>query len=160
MPVRAPAPAPPLRPVAEILVGLGEPLDFGETRDGHRRFTPILGGTFRGLPADSGDPGFAPAIAAIDAEILPGGGDRQLLRSDGAVEIDAGYTARLASGGLLGIRALGVRVPGEGGRPPYFRVQIRFETADPELAELQRALFVADGVREASEVRHTVYRVE
>ncbi|PIO50974.1 DUF3237 domain-containing protein [Leucobacter sp. OAMLP11] len=158
-PVHTPASAPPLRPVAEILVALGEPLDFGGTRDGRRRFTPILGGTFRGLPVEPRGPGFASAVAAIDAEILPGGGDRQLLRSDGAVEIDASYAARTGAGTLIGIRARGIRVPHPTGGRPYFRVHLRFEVAAPELAALQSMLFVADGVREADAVRHTVFAV-
>lgn len=38
-------------------------------------------------------------------------------------------------------------------------VQLRFETSSEELAALQHALYVADGVREADQVRHTVYLV-
>ena len=187
---------PALSPVCEIIVELGESRDFGATRDGERRFTPILGGELRGIAdAEAGD-----AVRGLRAAILPGGGDRQLLlRQAGAagaadpeadpaaapaagpaavpaagpaavaptavaptavpaVEIDARYDARTEQGALIGMRAVGVRR----GRPDgsvYFRVTIRFETADPALAELQDALFVADGVREADRVRHTVYRV-
>lgn len=170
--------APPaLAPVAEVVVELGEPLDFGRTRDGVRRFTPILGGELRGIP---GSPA-GEALRGLRAEILPGGGDRQLVRADGAVEIDARYDARTADGALIGLHAAGLRrvldpgdpepgagtsdapvggTPGTpGGAGVYFRVALRFETADPALAELQNALFVADGVREADRVRHTVYRV-
>lgn len=152
-------PAPRLRPVAEIRVSLGEPLEFGETRDGRRRFTSILGGSFHGLPGEPGASAPERAVAALDAEILPGGGDRQLLRPDGAVEIDASYTARTSEGALIGIRALGLRASGAAGGAPYFRVQLRFETADPGLSALQTTLFVADGVREADAVRHRVYAV-
>ena len=146
--------APPtLAPVAEVIVELGEPLDFGRTRDGIRRFTPILGGEVRGIPGTAA----GEALRGLRAEILPGGGDRQLVRPDGAVEIDARYDARAAEGALIGLRATGVRRASADG--VYFRVALRFETADSALAELQDALFIADGVREADRVTHTVYRV-
>lgn len=142
-------------PVLEIEVLLGESVDVGITRDGHRRFTPILGGTVRGLSSGSG-------FSTLSAEILPGGGDRQLIRAGSAdgqvVEINASYDAQTATGTLIGIQARGVRTTTVDG--VYFRVAIRFETADPALAGLQDALFVADGTRDADRVRHTVYRVE
>ncbi|HNP56263.1 MAG TPA: DUF3237 domain-containing protein [Gordonia sp. (in: high G+C Gram-positive bacteria)] len=147
--------SPVLVPVAEIEVILGESVDVGITRDGHRRVTPILGGTVRGLPSAEDS-----VVEALRAEIRPGGGDRQLIRGSGdglVVEIDATYDARTAEGALIGIRAQGVRTTSEAG--VYFRVTIRFETADPALAGLQDALFIADGTRDADRVRHTVYRV-
>lgn len=142
--------APGLEAVAEIIVNLGEPRVFGDTRDGHRRMTPVLGGTLRGL-AQAG------AGAALEAEILAGGGDHQIVRADGTVEIDARYEARTSAGAYIGIRASGIRRTVESA--VYFRVALRFEAAAPELDWLQGALFVADGVREAESVRHTVYRV-
>lgn len=151
------SPTPTLTAVCEIVVELGTARHHGVTRDGLRRVTPILGGSIRGV-AGSG-------AVALRAEILPGGGDRQLVRSDGAggevVEIDARYDARTASGALLTLHASGVRhVPAPGSADPVlFRVALRFETADPALAPLQNALHIADGVREADLVRHTVYRV-
>ena len=168
---------PALVPVAEIVVRLGPSIDFGETRDGRRRVTPILGGELTwfgigdggGVGSVGGGAGVGAASAPhglrdLRARILPGGGDRQLVRVDAAtgdeiVEIDARYDAVAESGAPIGIRASGVRrrPSGEGG--VYFRVALRFETADPALAELQNALFAADGARLADEVRHTVYRV-
>lgn len=134
----------------EIEVQLGEPIDFGITRDGHRRLTPILGGEVRGVTGSS--------FERLHAEILPGGGDRQLIRPDGTVEIDARYEAMTAGGQALAIIAMGIRrATAEG---VYFRAQIRFETSESVLAELQNALFMATGVREADRVLHTVYRVE
>lgn len=149
--------APRLVPVCEVEVLLGEAMDLGTTREGHRRNSPILGGTVKGR--DGGE------LATLRAAILPGGGDRQRIRGDGAsgtlIEIDAQYDARTDSGTLLALRARGVRhVPGPdapGG--VLFRVAVQFETSDPELSTLQNGLYVADGVREADRVRHTVYRV-
>ena len=102
--------SPVLVPVAEIEVILGESVDVGITRDGHRRVTPILGGTVRGLPSAEDS-----VVEALRAEIRPGGGDRQLIRGSGdglVVEIDATYDARTAEGALIGIRAQGVPVAG------------------------------------------------
>jgi len=174
---------PRLEAVCEIVVELGESLDFGETRRGLRRITPILGGSIAGL---SGAP-LGDAVRALRAEILSGGGDRQLVRApessvDGAltvdssagfpvaagagagsvVEIDARYDAKTEQGALISIHAVGVRRT-PGAEDPdgvvYFRVAIDFETADPALAALQDSLFVADGVRQQDRVRHIVYRV-
>ena len=139
-----------LTAVAEIRVELGEQMDSGFVRDGRRRFTPILGGSFSALGA--GGP-----LAGLDAEILPGGGDRPLVRIDGPIEIGARYLPRTADGELIEIGARGIRRADAGG--VYFRVAMRFATAAPELAALQDALYIADGVREAGAVRHTVYRV-
>lgn len=142
-----------LEAICEILVELGDPSHHGRTRDGERRVTPIIGGTVRGLSGTAAGAG----LHALRASILPGGGDRQLIRPDGSVEIDAAYDARTDTGALIAMRVTGIRR--HAGTRMYFRVAVRFETAAPGLAELQDALFVADGVREDGFVRHTVYRV-
>jgi len=112
--------------------------------------TPVLGGRLRGFAAE-------PSATGFSADILSGGGDRQLIRPDGTVEIDASYEARTLSDEHIGIRASGIRRLNDD--TVYFRVALRFETAAPALAWLQDALFIADGVRETEHVRHTVYRV-
>jgi hypothetical protein len=126
------------------------------TRAGHRRVVPVLGGRITGLFA---------------ADILPGGADWQLVRPDGAIEIDTRYSARTADGGHVYIRTFGVR----SGRPEvlealvrgdpvdpsdyYFRLGVRLETAVPALAALEQSVFVASAVREADRVRYAAYRV-
>ncbi len=57
---------------------------------GERRIVPILGGTFAG-----------PNIAGV---VLAGGADRQLLRADGVLELDALYEMRTDDGTLLSVR--------------------------------------------------------
>ena len=126
------------------------------TRAGHRRVVPIAGGQVRGL---------------FDAEILPGGADWQLVRPDGAVEIDTRYSARTGAGEYVHFRTSGVR-----SGPPeiiaallrgvpvdpseyYFRVGVHLETSAPRLAALERSIFVASAVREADPVYYTAYRV-
>jgi hypothetical protein len=143
---------PTLHPVCELEVLLGEPRDHGVTRDGHRKFTPVLGGWLRGLPGTE--------FESLHAEVLPGGGDRQLWREDNGVtivEIDASYDVKTETCELISVRVEGIRnVSGEG---TYFMVQLRFETSSLAHAGLQRALFVADGVRQADRVQHTVFLV-
>ncbi|GAA1596324.1 DUF3237 family protein [Leucobacter chromiireducens] len=137
-----------LKPACQIAVTLGAPLTFGVTRDGERRVTPILGGTLLGI---------GESFAGLRAAVLPGGSDRQLVRADGTVEIDARYEARTDAGELIGIHASGIRRATPDG--VYFRAVLRFEAASATWAALQDAVFLADGAREANAVRHTVFRV-
>ena len=147
---------PELVPAFEVVVDLGPLDDYGATRAGRRRVIPILGGTIAG---------------GIDATVLPGGADWQLVRADGALEIDGRYSARTADGDLLYLQVSGVRsgppevlaalLSGEAVSPEeyYFRTTIRVETSSVTLAHLEHTLFVASCIREASVVRYTAYRV-
>ncbi|MER7458871.1 DUF3237 domain-containing protein [Micromonospora sp. NPDC126480] len=151
------APAVPgLEAAFDVAARLGTLEDHGVTRAGHRRVVPVVGGQVTGL---------------FEADILPGGADRQLVRPDGAVEIDARYSARTADGGHVDIRTVGVR----SGRPEilaallrgdavdvseyYFRLCVRLETSVPALAVLEQCVFVASAIREGDRVRYTAYRV-
>ncbi|WP_155389208.1 DUF3237 domain-containing protein [Catellatospora paridis] len=150
------APTPALEHAFDVEVQLGPLEDHGVTRAGHRRVVPIVGGRVRGL---------------FDAEILPGGADWQLVRADGAIEIDTRYSARTAVGEHVYLRTFGVR-----SGPPevlgallhddpvdpseyYFRIGVRLETSAPRLALLEQSVFVASAIREADRVRYTAYRV-
>jgi hypothetical protein len=140
----------------DVVVHLGPLADHGRTRAGHRRVIPIVGGRISG---------------GLDAEILPGGADWQVVRDDGAIEVDGRYTARTSDGELLYLRVAGVRsgapdvlaalLRGEDVPPDryYFRTVVTIETASPRLAHLEHAVFVASCVREADAVRYTAYRV-
>ena len=144
--------APSLQAVCEIEVLLGEPRNLDIASDRGRRITPILGGTLRGLDGTG--------FEGLRGEVLPGGADRQLWREESgitSIDIDARYDAQLNSGALVSLHATGLRRASDAG--VYFMVQLRFETSAPELAVAQQALFIADGVRDADRVRHTVYRV-
>ena len=152
----AAAPVPGLERAFDVDARLGPLEDHGTTRAGHRRVVPIAGGQVRGL---------------FDAEILPGGADWQLVRPDGAVEIDTRYSARTPAGEYVHFRTSGVRsgppeviealLRGELVDPSeyYFRVGVHLETAAPRLAALERSIFVASAVREANRVYYTAYRV-
>ncbi|WP_374316144.1 DUF3237 domain-containing protein [Microbacterium sp.] len=147
---------PELAPAFDVVVHLGGVDDYGVTRAGHRRIIPILGGTITG---------------EVEATILPGGADWQLVRTDGALEIDGRYSARTADGSLLYLQVSGVRsgppevlaalLAGEDVAPDayYFRTTLRVETSAPVLAPLEHAVFVASCLRDAASVRYTAYRV-
>ncbi|GAA5060977.1 DUF3237 domain-containing protein [Nocardia callitridis] len=149
-------PVPSLAAAFEVAADLGPMQDHGVTRAGHRRVVPIVGGRITGL---------------FEADVLPGGADWQVVRPDGAIEIEARYSAHTPKGEHVHIRTYGVR----SGRPEvlaalqrgdqvdpseyYFRLVVRLETSSPRLVELEQALFVAAALREAGQVRYTAYRV-
>jgi len=149
-------PVPTLEAAFEVDVTLGALEDHGTTRAGHRRVIPITGGRITG---------------AVDAVILPGGADWQLVRPDGSVEIDGRYSARTSEGDYLLLHAVGVRsgspevlealLRGAAVSPTeyYFRTVVTIETAAPRLAAMERELYVASCIREADAVRYTAYRV-
>ncbi|TVZ02775.1 DUF3237 domain-containing protein [Trebonia kvetii] len=150
------APVPGLEPAFEVDALLGPLEDHGVTRAGHRRVVPIASGRITGM---------------FDAEILPGGADWQVVRSDGSIEIDTRYSARTPDGEYVHLRTSGVRsgppavlealLRGETVDPAeyYFRVAVHLETSAPRLAALERSLFVASAIREANRVAYTAYRV-
>lgn len=147
---------PTLEPAFEVEVHLAQPDDMGATRAGRRRIVPIVGGTVRG---------------GLDGDILPGGADWQVIRDDGAIEIDCRYSARTTTGDLVYLQVQGVRsgepavlealLRGDAVPPDeyYFRTAIRLETSAPELLHLQDSIYVASCIRDADRVRFTAYRV-
>jgi len=150
------APVPGLEHAFDVEVALGALEDHGETRRGHRRVVPIVGGSVSGL---------------FDAEILAGGADWQIVRPDGTIEVDARYTAKTAGGAHILIHATGVRsgppavlealLRGEPVDPSsyYFRTVVTLETSAAEHADLQRAVFVASAVRAEDRITYSAYRV-
>jgi len=160
--VTAVAPVPGLEPAFTVDARLGPLEDHGVTRAGHRRVVPIAGGRVGGLPDGE---------TRLDAAILPGGADWQVVRPDGTIEIDTRYSARTAAGEHVHFRTSGVRsgppsvlaalLRGEDVDPAayYFRVAVYLETSAPRLAFLERSIFVASAVRGADSVSYVAYRV-
>ncbi|WP_431246482.1 DUF3237 family protein [Leifsonia xyli] len=156
-------PEPALEAVLDVVVELGDLVDHGTTRSGHRRVIPILGGTMRGLGR------FASILPS--AQIERGGADWQVVRPDGAIDVDTRYTARTPQGALIYLQTSGVRTGsaeilaalgrGEIVDPAsyYFRLLVRFETSALDLQELEHGLFIASAARDAGRVTYTVYRV-
>ena len=141
-----------------VQVQPGKMQELGMTPKGLRRIIPILGGHFSG--------------PEIRGEVVPGGYDWQLLRSDGVAEIEARYLLRTNDGALLTIVNTGLRhgpkevmdrmARGEYVDPEhyYFRSVPVFETASEKYHWLTTHVFVASGVRKPDMVIISVYMVK
>ncbi|MFV0374313.1 DUF3237 domain-containing protein [Microbacterium sp.] len=147
-------PIPTLEPAFEVVAELGALEDHGDTRVGHRRIIPVIGGRVTG---------------EFEGEILPGGADWQIVRRDGSIDVDGRYSARATDGALAYMHAVGVRsgdpdvleslLRGEDVDPTayYFRAAITIECA--ARPELQNSVYVASYIRTAHSVEYVAYRV-
>ncbi|HEY1473506.1 MAG TPA: DUF3237 domain-containing protein [Pseudolabrys sp.] len=145
-------------PIFTIHAELAAIMNLGRTPYGERRIIDIIGGTVRG--------------PKLHGRILPGGADWQIVRSDGAADIQARYTIETDAGARILVTSDGLRhgpqavmerlASGERVDPAlyYFRTVMRFETADAGVDWLNRILALARGQREARSVRLDVYEVE
>jgi len=144
-------------PIFTIQAELESIMSLGQTPYGERRIIGILGGTVSG--------------PKLTGRILPGGADWQIIRGDGAADIQARYTIESETGARILVDSVGLRhgppevlaalARGESVDPEryYFRTVMRFETADPALDWLNRILALARGERQARSVRLDVYEV-
>jgi Protein of unknown function (DUF3237) len=144
-------------PIFTITAELDAIMNLGHTPYGERRIIGILGGAISG--------------PKLKGRILPGGADWQIVRSDGAADIQARYTIETDAGGRILVSSDGLRhgppavleslARGDRVDPSlyYFRTVMRFETADPAVDWLNRILALARGQREARAVRLDVYEV-
>jgi len=126
----------------------------GVTPGGHRCIVRVEGGAFAG-PRLRGD-------------ILPGGGDWVLERSDGSRRLDVRVTLRTDDGALIYAQYGGIfhtsaeifqqLTSGEAvdDSAYYFRTAPVFETASPRYAWLNRLLAIAYGQRTATRVTYSV----
>ena len=139
------ATAPALRFAFAIKAKVAPIKDLGQTARGHRRIIDIVGGDVHG--------------PRRDGEILPGGADGQIVRSDGTIEVVARYTIRSSAGALVYVQNEGLRVASpeivarmsRGEAVPVdsyrFRTAPRFETSAPALKWLEQSLFVGVATR-------------
>ena len=140
-----------------IKADLGELKSMGQAPLGERRAVDILGGTFEG--------------PLMRGEVLGGGADWQIARSDGALELDARYALREERGGLVQVISQGMRhgppevmarlARGENVDPAdyFFRTVMRFETGAAELAWLNKVIAVASAERKARRAELTAWRL-
>ena len=141
-----------------VRASLAPPIVTGQAPDGLRRFVPITGGTFAG--------------PLLSGKVVPGSGDWQIVRSDGALNAEARYILETADGVLIAVNNRGVRhaspeVMAQLNRgelvPPasyYFRTSATFEAPVGSAHEwVNRTLFVATAEREPSTAVIHFFRV-
>lgn len=146
------------QPIFTVHAELEPIMNLGHTPYGERRVIGISGGTVSG--------------PKLNGRILPGGSDWQIIRADGAADIQARYTIESDTGARILVYSAGLRhgppevmaqlAKGDNVDPSlyYFRTVLRFEAADPSVDWLNRILALARGQREARAVRLDVYEVE
>lgn len=145
------------QPIFQIRADLAAITDLGRTPYGQRRIIDILGGTVKG--------------ERLNGRVLPGGADWQIIRNDGAADIQARYTIQTETGARILVSSNGLRygppdvlerlTRGEDVDPSlyYFRTVMRFETSDSSVDWLNRILALARGQREARAVLLDVYEI-
>ena len=119
------------RLIWEAIVDVEEMRSMGHGALGERRIVPITGGAFRG----------GPGLEAFHGSVLPGGADRQLVRVDGAKELDALYEMEVADGTLLTIRNR-VIIDESNPGPRYAMSRIEVRAPEGPWAWLSRRLIV------------------
>jgi hypothetical protein len=151
-------PKPRLTQVYRLEATLGQPLDFGDTAQGHRRIVPQTGGTFTG--------------PELNGKLLPdASADWQIILPDGTALGDIRYTLQTDSGDLLYVQSRGVRhgsaeVLARLGRGEdvdaseyTFRTSTQIETAAADLDWLNKGVFISVGGRQAAGVIYETYLV-
>ena len=126
-------------------VSIGAAIHVSQVPLGERRFVPITGGSFEGKK--------------LSGEILPGGGDWQLIKPDGSAILHARYTLRTKDNALIYIENKGIRfgkpdvleklAKGEIVNPSkyYFRTAPQFETGVPQYMWLNNIIAICSGMR-------------
>ena len=137
------APAPTLVHVFSVRATLAPPLEVGEADGGRRRFIAITGGTVDG--------------PRLRGTVLAGGGDWQTIVPGGLTRVEARYFLKADDGTVIERLAKGEVVD-----PSlyYFRTTPAFKVKDGPHAWLQRAVFVARGIRNPDSVVIDYYMVE
>jgi hypothetical protein len=140
----------------DLTAEVGELVSLGPCPLGERRVVYITGGRFEG-PAMRGR--------------IVGGADWQILRSDGALELDARYAIEEESGAVVQVLSQGYRhgppevmarlARGEDVDPAsyFFRTAMRFETGAGGLAWLNKTIAVATAGRRARRVELRAWRL-
>lgn len=113
-----------------IEADITEAFQMGETVDGVRRAIPITGGRVHGKD--------------ITGEVLPGGADYQVDRSDGSTQISAVYMIRTDDGAIINVVNEGLIVPpGVANKDQlYFRTTPQFIAPNGKYGWLNNNIFV------------------
>jgi hypothetical protein len=142
------------RPLMTVRLTAAPALKLGAVPLGTRSFVPVTGGEFEG--------------PRLRGQVLPGGGDWLLLRSDGVLELDLRITLETDDHALISMTFQGLRhgLPdviaalgrGETVDPAtyYFRTLPRFETSTSQYAFLNRIITVGVGEALPDGARHRI----
>jgi hypothetical protein len=123
-----PGVTPPTTELAmELFVSISPAVAVGASDGGMRRFIPITGGHFTGN--------------GIKGDVMSGGADWQLSRSDGVTEVNALYSIKTDDGAVIVVDNQGIIVPGNGGIG-YARTQPRFHAPEGKYQWLNKTHFV------------------
>lgn len=152
------APMPGLTYAFTARVEVAAPIEQGTINGGRERFIPITGGTVTG--------------PLLTGTVLAGGGDWQTILPAGLARIEARYFIKADDGTVIAVTNPGVRTAsaevteqlarGDAVDPGayYFRSAPRFVAAGERYGWMQRAVFVARGIRRPDHVLLDVYRVD
>jgi hypothetical protein len=147
---------PKLEHVFNLEIEVEEPLEIGDTGNGHRRIIPIVGGIVSGR---------------IEGQVISAGADYQLFRLDRPTELVAKYVFETDEGSRVYVENYGIRSASPEAKERlrdgksvdsdevYFQSTPQFETADPNLEWLTRSIFIASGIRQPKGVKLAIYRV-
>jgi hypothetical protein len=148
---------PDLEFIYEANARLGAPISIGVTPDGARRIIPIVGGVVEG--------------PLIRGELIGGGADWQLTRTDGVTVVDATYALQTEDGAIIQIHNRGLRhgppevmaalARGEevDASAYYFRSAPEFVAPEGRYEWLNRSIFVCAGARYSQSIKLWVWRV-
>ena len=115
------------RPLLTLRLSTAPTQEIGAGPHGKRITFPIIGGSFEG--------------PRLRGQVLSGGDDWGVVRSDGVIELDLRVTLQTDDGALVHMTFSGIRDDANG----YFRTLPRFETAAPGYAFLNKLLAVGTG---------------
>ncbi|HWU03609.1 MAG TPA: DUF3237 domain-containing protein [Novosphingobium sp.] len=107
---------PRLELALEIIAEIADTIDMGTGPLGERRIVPITGGSFAGAGLLG---------QGLRGVVMPGGADRQLIRSDGVKQLSALYELRAQDGAVITVlnKVLVESLPG-GGRYAFSTPEI------------------------------------
>lgn len=151
------APDPRLEHLFDVHIDVDPPQLVGPTPLGMRQIFPVRGGAFEGQ--------------RFKGQVLPGGGDWALIRSDGVVQIDVRATLRTGDDALVYCTYDGLIVASQevfgrifrGQEVPldeyYFYTNPMFQTAAPQYQWLNQLIAIGRGKAMPGAVEYRVWAI-
>ncbi len=129
-----------------IRADVSEWVTVGEHEHQELVFVPIMGGSVTG---------------DIEGEVLPGGGDWARFADDDVVYVEARYLFRTTTGAVVDVVNTGIARYRDHTRDAmdYFATRPVFRASDPDLAWLNRSVFVGSAVSTSKATTIEVYEV-